>query len=155
MRVPGIVVFILAWSTLSVLMIIVGETFENIDRSILGWLWSFFSIVLVVIYYYVTVTRKPVLYARGKVTAKKNYRGFYSIDVLNINKITMVFLLSREQYNTVKKDEFVDIVYQGWIARSIKKHPNGVVIFHDKASKKILEEKANQITPYKQTTKRK
>jgi len=112
------------------------------------------NIVIMFIVHYRDVLRKPLVSVRVKVIktwVDKNYFFNCLLPDGNIKHL----VLSKKQWRALKKNEHVDVIYQGYIAHSIRKYPNGVIIFHDEFSQIKIERNSDKILTYKQAMKSK
>jgi len=135
-------------------LFVVGVVVFEMNIFILTPIVLFLCYALSLLEHYIEVVRKPMISTRAKVIDIRIFKGYF-IECLLPNKKTIVLRVSKKQVRPLNKNGTVELVYQGTLARSIRKYPSGVVIFHDNSSKKVLEKKANQILTYEQTTKRK
>lgn len=112
------------------------------------------NVVIMLISNYFEITRKPLVSARVKVVSMKVTRG-YSFDCLLPDGNKERFGMSKKQWLVLKKNEHIEVVYQGRVAHSIKKYPNGVVVFRDEFSQVKVEKNVDKILTYEQAIKRK
>jgi len=154
-------VIVLKWLAMiflvTVLLIAIRVFFE-IDRNITSMVWFFIVMSLSFLHYYFEVICKPLVHAkRVKVikswAAAQTIHNPYRIKFLFQDKKTLDLMVSKKQIYAVKKNEIVDIIYQGMLVRSIKKHPGRVMIFYDELSQIKIEKNADKILTYEQAMK--
>lgn len=139
--------FGVVWLLLMVLLGVGIIAFE-LNIYILVAVGLFLCIIISLLENYFGITSKPLMSVKAKVIDKWTLKG-YVIRCSLPDKKDINLRVSKKQWCTLKKKDIVYLIYQGIHVHSIKKCPNGVVIFYDKSSKKFLEEKSNQIMPYK------
>jgi len=146
--------YVVLWIMISILALVIGIVFEISNNVFIAMIMVPFVIIFLV-RHYLEVTRKPLISTKVKINKIWGGRGCNFIKCLLPDKSTVVLEVTIKQSRDLKKNSVVDLVYQGLLARSIKKHPNGVVIYRDGPSQRIIEKRANQILTYEQATKRK
>ena len=146
--------FGILWIMVPILALVIGIVFEISNNVFIAMITVPLAFLLFV-RHYLEVTRKPLISAKAKINKVWGARYGYRIKCLLPDRKTVVLEVTKKQSRDLKKNSVVDLVYQGRMVRSIRKHPNGVVIYHDGPSQRILEKRANQILTYEQAMKRK
>jgi len=143
--------FVVLWLLLLV-MLVVGTSVFEISIFILAPIFLLLCFAFLILEHYVNVLRKPLISVRGIINDIRSSK-IYAIVCLLPDKNTIFLEVSKKQWRALKKNEHINIIYQGYIAHSIRKYPNGVIMFYDKFSQKKIEENADKILTYKQATK--
>ena len=143
---------------IGILLIAIRFIFD-IDGNITRTMWGITAVVMAIFHHYTAITRKPFVSVKAKVirswAVSHTIHSPYRIEFLFPDKKVINLMVSKKQVYAVKKNDVVDLIYQGEIVRSIRKYPNGVIIFHDEFSQMKIEKIADKILTYKQATKRK
>jgi len=71
--------------------------------------------------YRYNVKRKPIMHSMARVVSKHASNMRYSIDFCLANKETVWLEVSKKQFYAIKEHDVVEIKYQGWLLRSLKR----------------------------------
>ncbi len=80
--------------------------------------------------YYFRVFKKPIQSARVKVISLFANKMSYYITILLDNK-SVILTISKKQYKALKKNDIVDLVYQGWLVHSVKRTTDKTPIINE------------------------
>jgi hypothetical protein len=103
-------------------------------------------VILFILWYYFRCKNKPVISTRAKVVST-GYCYRLGSEALFIvpNKKERSFRLTAKQYDSIKEGDTVDLVYQGYVVRSVK------VVSEELIRAKVISTKSNFILDCKAT----
>lgn len=96
--------------------------------------------------YHIEVTKKPIQTTKAKVISTEYrahkhggiYSRYYAFFLIN-NGNKLELSISKKQYKTIKKNDIIELTYQGVIVYSIKNLADGTVIVNKSYSPKNME----------------
>jgi len=131
---------------LTSIMIALG-TLTEINRTVLVVGWLLALVALGSVDYYYNMHRKPLLHTKAKVKLKwySSTLSFLShkhrISFVLANKNVIDLRVSRKQYNAVDEHDIVEIKYQGWLLRSLRRAKNENEIVNEDYSWRKVKKK--------------
>ena len=122
--------FIIIWTALMILWFMISPTL-----GVGGW--ATVTVLLVMLLIRETVksrlesggkfTRKPMIYTKGKVQSKVEWapatdqnQNSYHANILLVSKKAVMLELSKAQYDAIRENSIVNLIYQGHICAYIK-----------------------------------